>query len=82
VLAFDVIFDTTQHHAMLFHCYDVMEFRPYFGAQETAQQSKGIPRAIRPINQAFPLLDHCHRMGGQTSEEGLSFIYFCIFFTN
>jgi hypothetical protein len=39
--------------------------------------------AIRQVNQAFPLLDHFYRMGGQTSEEGgFSFVYFCIFFTN
>jgi hypothetical protein len=49
---------------------------PNFGALETAQQSKRIPRAIRPVNQAFPLLDHFYCMGGQNSEGEFSFVYF------
>jgi hypothetical protein len=45
MLAFDVILMMSRD---ITPCYDVMEFRPNFGALETAQQSKGIPEDEPP----------------------------------
>jgi hypothetical protein len=65
---------------MLFHCYDVMEFRPNFGALETAQQSKGIPEGDPPGQSGISIVGSLSSHGRTDLRGGRIFLrlFLCI----